>query len=73
MHSVEDCQDMEEDASKNRFWVSVHYRCCNTYQRVYFRKGTRTTSGRCPLCMLEVSFRIAEDAESGRFFTAEQE
>ena len=60
----------ETEGARGRFWVSVHYRCCNIYQRVYFKKGTQSASGRCPRCLREVSFELTEDGERGRFFSA---
>ncbi len=64
---------MEEPASRDRYWVSVHYRCCNVYQRVYFPRGSHFATGRCPRCLREVSFQLTEEGEHGRFFTAEEE
>ncbi len=61
---------MEPEASRDRFWVSVHFRCCNVYQRVYFRKGAGETTGRCPRCLREVHFELSEDGDPDRFFSA---
>ncbi|MGA1202986.1 MAG: hypothetical protein ACO4BJ_08385 [Planctomycetota bacterium] len=60
------------DAARDRYWVSVHFRCCQVYTRVYFRQGQTETQGRCPRCLRIVRFRIQEDAtDAGRFFSAE--
>ncbi|MFQ5653300.1 MAG: hypothetical protein ACE5GW_01040 [Planctomycetota bacterium] len=64
---------METGAGRDRFWVSVHFRCCNVYQRVYFRKESQVAGGRCPHCLRPVRFEIREDGERGRFFSAEIE
>lgn len=58
-------------AARDRFWVSVMFRCCHVYQRVYFRPGATTAEGRCPRCLQPVCFEIREDGTDGRFFTAE--
>jgi hypothetical protein len=59
------------EAARDRFWVSVMFRCCRVYQRVYFRAGAVTAVGRCPRCLQIVRFEIREDGTDGRFFTAE--
>ncbi len=63
---------MKESPGQNRYWVSVHYRCCNVYQRVYFAKGCCTAHGHCPRCLREVRFRLTEDGDDARFYTAEE-
>lgn len=55
-----------------RTWVSVYFRCCNIYQRVYFARGSVSAVGRCPSCLREIQFRLDADADPGRFFTAEE-
>jgi hypothetical protein len=59
------------EAARDRFWVSVMFRCCHVYQRVYFRAGATTAEGRCPRCLQLVRFEIREDGTDGRFFSAE--
>lgn len=61
----------ESAARPPRVWVSVHFRCCNVYQRVYFARGAVEAVGRCPSCLREIRFRLDENAEPGRFFSAE--
>ncbi len=63
---------MEQHPGRDRFWVSVHFDCCNVYQRVYFPKGSRSATGRCPRCLRTVSFELSEDGERGRFFRANE-
>ena len=58
-------------AARGRYWVSVLYRCCHVYQRVYFRSRAETAEGRCPRCLELVRFEIREDGTDGRFFSAE--
>lgn len=58
------------DGARDRFWVSVLYRCCRVYARVYFRAGATETEGRCPRCLRSIRFEIREDGDDGRFFTA---
>lgn len=63
---------MTDAAGQKRHWVSVFYRCCNVYQRVYFRRGKVEAHGNCPRCFREVRFRLSQDGDTGRFFTADQ-
>ncbi len=63
---------MAEPPSQERYWVSVFYRCCHVYQRVYFSQGAQEAQGRCPRCLGEVNFRITEDGDHARFFATEE-
>lgn len=62
---------MSKSAGQSRFWVSVHYRCCNVYQRVYFAQGAAEAVGHCPKCLREVRFRLTQSGDRTRFFAAE--
>ncbi len=63
---------MSEIPARDRYFVTVHFRCCNVVNRVYFRHGAVETEGRCPRCLGVIRFQIREDAQyEGRFFAAE--
>ena len=62
---------MDDAPGQDRIWVSVYFRCCHVYQRIYFKKGACVTQGRCPRCLKEVEFELSENGEPGRFFSAD--
>ena len=54
-----------------RPWLSVLFRCCQVYQRVYrHRDGTRY-EGRCPRCGAMVRFKVGHGGTGSRQFIAE--
>lgn len=49
-------------------FISVLFKCCNVYNRIYINKDGTGYSGRCPKCMKTVSFKIAEGGTDARVF-----
>ncbi len=49
-------------------FLSVLFRCCNVYNRVYINKEGTAYIGRCPKCMKPVSFKIGQGGTDTRFF-----
>ena len=52
-------------------FLSVLFKCCNVYQRVYRSPDGRRYDGRCPKCGRAVRFLVGEGGTSERFFVVE--
>jgi hypothetical protein len=51
--------------------ISVHFRCCNVYCRIYRNAEGTAYLGRCPRCGKQVRFLVAEGGTDERFFVVE--
>ncbi len=56
--------------TKRRF-LSVWYRCCHVYGRMYRNAEETAYLGRCPGCGAPVRALIGPDGTTGRMFRAE--
>lgn len=54
-----------------RPWLSVFFRCCGVYQRVYRHRDGRRYEGHCPKCAAKVSFVVGQGGTGARQFIAE--
>ena len=54
-----------------RPFVSVLFRCCNVYQRIYRSADGSKYEGRCPKCARSIRFLVGEGGTSERFFVVE--
>jgi len=53
-----------------RPWISVWFRCCHVYARIYRTADGARYTGRCPRCGAEVSARVGPGGTNRRFFQA---
>jgi hypothetical protein len=64
-------QGSDATRSSSRPYVSVLFRCCNVYQRIYRSADGTKYEGRCPKCARSVRFLVGEGGTSERFFVVE--
>jgi hypothetical protein len=53
-----------------RPFVGVHFKCCDTYARVYINRDRTAFEGHCPKCVRKIRLRIGPDGTTDRFFSA---
>ena len=54
----------------SRKFLSVWYRCCNVYGRMYRNHAQTAYEGKCPRCGAAVSARIGPGGTNRRMFEA---
>ena len=55
---------------KKRPYLSIYFRCCRVYLRVYRRPGMAKYVGWCPKCLGRVEIKIDPLGVDERFFEA---
>lgn len=56
---------------QRRSWLSIHWKCCMTYSRIYPNNDHTAYQGRCPRCYRPVRVGIGPGGTSTRLFQAE--
>ena len=56
--------------AQGRPWLSVRWKCCGVYNRVYRNKDATAYEGKCPRCGTPVRALIGSEGTSNRFFEA---
>lgn len=59
------------DPMKGRPWLSVYWKCCRAYSRVYRNPQGTHYHGRCPRCGTSATASVGQGGTNNRFFTAE--
>lgn len=61
---------MTENRNKRSF-ISIFFRCCQVYQRIYINKDKTAYVGWCPRCCSKVEVLVGPDGVQTRFFSAQ--
>jgi len=56
---------------QGRPWIAVHWKCCQTYSRIYRNAAGTAYEGKCPRCGAPVRALVGESGTSSRFFEAQ--
>ncbi len=54
-----------------RPYISVHFKCCNVYSRVYLNRQGKAFFGHCPRCARPIRVAAAPGGSRNKFWTAE--
>ncbi len=57
-------------APAERPYISVFFRCCRVYQRIYRTADADKYVAYCPRCMRKVEVRVGPSGTDARFFEA---
>ena len=57
-------------AREQRPYISVYFRCCGVYQRVYRSPGATKYVAFCPRCARKAEVRVDPSGTDARFFEA---
>jgi hypothetical protein len=63
-------EETNEGQSGDRPFVSILFKCCNVYQRIYLNRYGKAFVGWCPKCCRRVTVKVDPSGSDDRFFTA---
>ena len=52
-----------EGDPKAREYISIHFRCCNVYSRIYKNKAGTAYVGWCPRCMRKAEAKVGKNGQ----------
>lgn len=57
--------------NKTKPFISVYFKCCKVYQRIYLNKTGEKFVGWCPKCTRKVTAVVSPDGTTDTTFVAE--
>ncbi len=57
-------------ATGERKWLGVWFRCCHVYGRMYLLPGGERYAGTCPRCGSQIGAKVGDGGTTRRFFEA---
>lgn len=51
--------------------ISVHFKCCNVYARIYLNRDGTAFTGHCPKCARPMRVKVAPGGSKSKFWSAE--
>ena len=61
----------KDDRSSKRKFLSIYWKCCHVFSRVYKNEGLNQYQGYCPKCNRKLIVPIGKDGSNRRIFIAE--
>jgi hypothetical protein len=58
----------EAKAGERRAYLSVHFACCQVFQRIYRSADGKAYRGRCPRCLRTIEFVVGDGGSESRTF-----
>ena len=62
--------DSDSGVLRNRPWLSIHWKCCRMYSRIYRNAEGTAYVGQCPKCGRTARATVGPNGVSTRFFQA---
>lgn len=69
--SVDSGEPPAAAATADRPFLSIYFRCCSVYQRIYKTADGTAYAGCCPRCLKPLRVGIGSDGCAARTFTAQ--
>ena len=61
----------EKENSQKRAYISIHWKCCKAFSRIYKNRDGSAYEGRCPRCAAHLRVPICKGGTTQRIFIAQ--